>query len=225
MSSVFVTRIISAVSETAIQMSNSSWARPITLPSTWTKVRIGIRVHFTPVVVPGVGSNFVLGLGSGTANIIGDFSTTNFVGVAMGAMTGANAGVFTGMSNSPVTKVGTTYTVGAAIDNANIKFISVNAAATADRGIFYVEITKGSPNYTLDVLMGNSNADVSAALFLSSVQQPTPSGLPSGYGYGTNGAKTIAFSESNGILDTVQCWWNSTLSTPEICDLAVVLLA
>jgi hypothetical protein len=225
MASTIVVRTISAVTETAIQMSNSSWARPITLPSTWSKVRIGIRVHWAPSVSPGAGTNFVLGLGSGITNIIGDYSTTNFVGVSSNGSYTISSGQWQNFVNNAVTKVGTAYTVGTAIDNANIKFLPVNAAATADRAVIFVEITKGSPNYTLDVLMGNAVFDVSAATFLTQVQQAVPAFGGGGYSYGSNGAKTIAFSESNGVLNSVQCWWNTTASLAEICDLAVVLLA
>jgi hypothetical protein len=164
-----------------------------------------------------------LGLGSGTAAIIGDVSTTNFIGVVWGGNWTNDGSKFTNIQPFPATRVGTTLTLGSALDNNNTKFISGNVAATADRVLFFVDITKGSPNFTIDTFAATAAGDQSAATFLAQVQSGAPALV--GYSFATNGAKTIAFSESNGVLNTAQCWWNNASASPEICDLAVVLLA
>jgi hypothetical protein len=176
-------------------------------------------------VSPGAGTNFVCGLGSGVTNIIGDYLTTNFIGVSSNGSFSIASAEFQNFTNSVVKKVGTAYTVGAALDNPNIKFLPVNAVATADRNAYYIEITKGSPNYTVDVLMGNAPSDVTAASFATEIVKPSPAFAGGVYSLSSNGAKAIAFDETAGTLNSVQCWWNSTTSLPEICDLAVVLLA
>lgn len=220
MASQIVVRTIAGNPEAAIQMSNSTWARPVNLPSTWIKVRFGIRVHFQPSVSPGNTAIFAVGLCSGVANQFGDFTTTHFVGIQVSGNYGINAGQFTNNTVFPVVRIGTTSTLGLAIQPTNTTFLTVNAAATADRALLFVDIVKGNPNYTISCFMANVVTDKTAVQFLTDVQQGNPTEI--GYSFGT--PQTIAVNEAaNGVLNAVSCSWNATLSMPEICDIALVL--
>src|SRR5579885_1728374 len=68
-------------SDLYVAMNTAKWARLVQIPASWTALRIGIRVR--------LGDNggavastprFALGLCSGTTNILGDATTTHFVG-------------------------------------------------------------------------------------------------------------------------------------------------
>ena len=221
MASSIVVRTIGGLPEAAIQMSNSTWARPINLASTWQKIRFGIRVHFAPSVTPGSGAVFAVGLCSGTANQFGDFTTTHFVGIQVSGGYGINAGQFTNNTVFPVVRIGTTSTLGAAIQATSTTFLTVNAAATADRALLFVDIVKGNPNYTISCFMATVTTDKTALQFLQDVQIANPTEI--GYTFGT--PQTIAVNEAvNGVLNAISCSWNATLSMPEICDVAFVLL-
>ena len=46
--STIINRTISAASQNAIHMANSTWARPVAFPSTWNVIRVGCRMRLLP---------------------------------------------------------------------------------------------------------------------------------------------------------------------------------
>jgi hypothetical protein len=177
----------------------------------------------TPFV--GLNSSYQLhlGFGSGVANIIGDFSTTNFIGIRYGGNWTTNAFSYTQVAPAPLTRVGTTVALGASFVPSGNAVVPA-AGFTPYRAMLFVDITKGSPNFTAEVFTPNSsNADVLDSVFFTQVALSSPAVI--GYAFSESGPQTMAFSESNGVLNSVQCSWNGTASQPQIFDLAVVLLA
>lgn len=219
-------RTFSAVVEKAIQLSNSQFGRPVTLPVAWSKVRVGLRIHFTN---NGGGAiigtpRLAVGLGSGTANMVGDATTTNFIGAYTDDSNNwdTNAGPsYVCSSVVCMKKVGATITTGSALHS----FVPGAGAdtGTAKRVMFFLDITKGSPNYTLQLYtsVGAPPGDVSNGSFLSNMLVAVPS--YSSHSQGT--AQTLAFDEVAGALDTVQVYWNRSDALAEVCDVAVALLA
>lgn len=219
MASTIVQRTINAVTDLTIDMPNSTWGRPITLPSTWSKIRFGMRMHCVGNVAV-TGLNAAFGFCSGTSALPGDFSTTNFVGIGLNAVAGGGGGQIDCFFQ-PMTKVGTTTTFGANLLHA---FLPQSVANTYDTELLFVDVTKGNPNYSIQAFGPTTNGGIgvaSAADFLTQVVQATPAFLNHTY----VAALTIAASEVAGAFNAVTAWWGSALSVFEITDHALVLLA
>lgn len=249
--SVTKVRTISAATETAIQMSNSTWARSVTLPGSWNTVRLGWRWHFTDSGANLTGNpNFAAGLLSGTANQFGDATTSHFLGFLITSAFSDAAATWTryataGPTGGPtyeiggqpdfVKRIGTTNTNGGSMGiGGNMAYGAAAASAAADRIEMMFNITKGSPNYTLQAILmpGNSGglgvtaSDVSSASFLTAMAQVSPTPPGGGAGYGSGGNRTIAVSEgTNGTFDSINFYWNRTDALVELCDVAVAVIA
>lgn len=115
------------------------------------------------------------------------------------------------------------WTLGGSLDGANHYWSAGADTASADRIIQFLDITKGSPNYTFRTFYCNISPppDVSSATFLSQMTVASPI-VPK---HTMGGNVAFAFSEAAGTLDSVQVYWDRTDSLLEICDLAVSLLA
>jgi hypothetical protein len=92
----------------------------------------------------------------------------------------------------------------------------INAVPTAYRSMYMVDITKGSPNYTIGVwTQFQHQTDFSRATYISMLDnESAPSPLTSTVG-------TAAYSGS-GLFDSVCIRWNKSTPTIEISDLTVV---
>ena len=173
---------------------------------------------------------FGIGLCAGTSNILLDATTTHFVGMISNGATwtyaAAAAGNMTryGMGNSTLTpgkRVGSTISVFSGF--ATAPFFTADAT-TATRRMMFVDLTKGSPNFTFAALFCSGTAaspDVLDTDFLAQVVLSTPSFTNHTY----SGGSTLAVSETDGTLTHVNVAWNRSTPTFEICDLAVVQLA
>jgi hypothetical protein len=91
-----------------------------------------------------------------------------------------------------------------------------------------VDITKGSPNYTLNLIFNSgvgSNLSISQNQFYDSIIQPSFPATVNGQSYTTGGNVTIAASEATGTFNGVGLWHNHSDFCAEILDLAVVNLS
>ncbi len=198
---------------------------------------MGLRVLFTiPFTIPNnpsilPGPLFAVGLCHGTSNILGDATTDHFVGVVSDGDWASEFSeylydfiVFKG-----AVKIGTSTTLSTPLNSAGLNGQfgqGTNAAWTPTPQNFFVDITKGSPNFTINTFYisnGQSVGIQSAALFLSDVVLATPA--QTGQAFGASPASMAVNEATNGILDTVNVSWNRTDFWPEICDLAVVVLS
>lgn len=228
MASTILLRTISSIDDKRAVLANSQIARTLTIGNSWTKIRVGIRYSYLD---PGANltstPRFVIGVCSGTSNIYGDSTTTNFIGAISDRSTWTyTAGtppyfVNGGGSIYPVTRVGSTTT----IDGSSLHALPQVAlgADTGYRSLFAVEIEKGSPNYTVqDFQCGNfAAAEVSLLGFYSVMSLATLS--LSGYSYGS--AVAVAASEGPGDFDSVCVHWDRVSPALEISDIAVVKLS
>lgn len=221
-----IQRTIAAAAEVAFSLSNAAIARSVALPPAWSKVRIGARLHTTNSGANLTGTpRFAFGLCKGTTNILGTASVDHFAGLISTQATWlAQGGPFYGaVSCAPAKKVGAVLTVGTDF-SVNAVYPSNAAAAGADRVLHFIDITKGSPNYTFQAFYQNSGtiADVSAATFLTQMQAATPS--LSNHAQSTGVA--LAVDEgANGTFDAIQWFCDQTTIAFELCDIAVVQLA
>jgi hypothetical protein len=164
-----------------------------------------------------------LGLCSGTSNQFGDSTTTHAVGIVTTGSWQFQTTFYNATSPAPAKRVGTTTTTGTVLA-ANAAIGCTAAATTADRGMWFVDIIKGSPNYSFQ-LFAPSNAvagDQSAATFLTNMEATTPSIV----GYSFSAAQTLAVNEgTDGTLDSINISWDHTTPVIEICDIAVARIA
>lgn len=228
MASTILSRTISSVVDKRIVLSNSQFSRPHGI-TTWTTLRIGLRMIMNNIGASLTGTpRFYVGLGSGTTNMIMDATTDNWCGIVSNATWTYAAGPPVRYSVNPVhggKKVGTTLTLTASAVDPSDSVIFMADATTTNRFLYFVEITKGSPNYTLNLQSFRINpttaGDATAADFLAQVVQSAP--LFTNHQNGT--ARTLAVDESTGTFDHVCIGWDQVSPTIEICDLAVVKLA
>jgi len=249
MASVIIQRTIGGVTETAAQMSNSTWARQVYLPAGWNKIRLGIRWHMTSSGADIVGgASFVMGFSSGPDYQYGDITTTHFCGIIFGdSSTAWTYGIggsqyqpgafYAGMPIYAIVKVGTSSTLSSAYQApGSSTFIQAGADANvADRDIFLLDVTKGSPNYTFTCWTrwnapGYGEADWSSASLLLLMTETTPAFVGMAQGpeaiYNTAASKTLAIDEgTNGTLNAINLAWNHTDAMVEICDVAVSVLS
>lgn len=218
-------RTISAVVDKRIVVSNGTWVRPIPFGTTWSQLRFGIRVHMRDSGANLTGTpRFVMGVCSGSSNIYGDATTTNFAGIRTNNATWTRVATdysVTTNAFAPTKRIGSTITDGTLL-NTTLRFNNGAAAATADRGVFFVDINKGSPNYTFDIFRaGTSVADISRTVFLEQMEIAAPAIT----NYTSVTTAAFAVDETAGNFDHISFFWDRTTPEMEICDIAVARLA
>lgn len=236
--SVIINRTISAASQNAIQMVNSTWARPLVIPSSWTKIRIGCTMHFTSTGA-NVTANpiFTMGMNSGTTNQYGSATCQNFVGAAYDRATWTYNASSTTWYSAPMAigrvRVGTTNTDSAQLSTgANGIFNSGAGTSSADRACYFIDLFKGSPNFTfhtpfyLDNSLGGPGGDFTATTFLFNMGLLSPANPGGAYTQGSITDRTLAVDEAgNGTLNAINFYWNRVDLSPEICNVALAVLA
>ena len=226
MPSTIQSQTISAVTDQCIALASSQFGRLHGFGDSWNTLRvaISIAVEDTGANIPGV--VFRLGLCHGTTNMPGDVTTDNSYGLEFITGFQRNAGPPVNYSQlaSPVAfrRVGSTETTGA----TNMTY-GVIGAVNVCRQVIFVDIIKGSPNYTFKVFYKynlTSTVDIPPASFLAQVPLASPS--LSNYTYQSPTGTSLAIDiGANGILDTVYCGWNLLSPRIFIGNLAVVRLA
>lgn len=228
MGSIILLRTIGGVDDKRVVLQNSNWARPFTIDSGWTKLRIAFRVSITDSGAS-VGSTprFAIGLCSGSTNIFMDATTTHFVGVVSDAGTWSRRTSPTGYGTGtgqikPATRIGTTLTLGSGFSSSCFEFVD---AALANRTALFVDITKGSPNYTFQVFSrtnATSGGDVDKATFDAQAE----TAVPTITNHTLFGSGTLAVNEgTNGTLNHVCAAWDRSTPQIELSDDRIVKLA
>lgn len=227
MASTILLRNIGGVDDKRGVISNSQLARTLFIGTTWTKIRIGLRLSFASDTGSNLASGkMFIGACSGLANLIGDATTTNWVG--FGPAVYATGETFTRAAGPPPSysasffiarRVGTTYTSGAGAAGHIMA-----DPVTGYRSLFFVDITKGSPNYTLQQFRRSVNttpADVTLTEFLAQMEAAVPA--LGQHALASSG--TLACDEGAGSFDSVNVSWSITTPGLEISDFAVARLS
>lgn len=227
MASVIKERTISAVVDKRIQHVNSNWARPwpLSIGTSWTKIRVGVRA-----IMDNTGANlsstprFAIGVCSGSTNLLFDATTTHFVGWQSSSATwvyAAGPPIVYSFDVVAIKRVAAVTTSTAAI---SVGSSIAGDPTTTNRGMFFCDITKGSPNFTIDIFSHTTAAagDVTLADFLAQV----PLAVPVFAGHNFGGAQPLAVDEgADGTLDHVLVGWDRAAPVLEICDMAIVRLS
>ena len=214
---------VGGINEQDAIMSNSTVARPITLPSTWNHVRVGARLWMSDFGSGPVGTPLLqIGLCNGTTNLVGDANCQYFVGISTNTSAwsyspGSN-GVYFNIALASMTKTGSASTFGSNLTaDARFSMTGSNAA------FLFVDITKGSPNYTISSFYYSAVGSVATAtnfqnqLFLSS---------PTQGGHTISGNTTIAVNETlSGSLNTATIYWNRSDFNLYIKDWGVAVIS
>lgn len=228
MGSLTKLRTFSSVPDVRDQLSNSNSARlwSADIGTTWNQIRVGCRISMTDGGVELSGTpRFAFGICSGTSNIFQDATTTHWLGML------SNDPIWSRVAGPPAyhqmqnvvasvasaKRIGSTTTVGTAFNNSPFVF----DATTANRGVIFLDITKGSPNFTLNAFFRwtGTASDVSVADYLDQLVVASPTIT----NHQATTSPTIAIDEAaNGFFNAVNFAWDKTAPVIEISDIAVV---
>lgn len=215
--------ILDVSGEKEVVMTNAYFGRkPVpVIFSSWTTLRVALfyKVNDSGANITGT-PRFGFGLCSGTTNILGDATTTHFVGAITNAATWTRATgpirYVDGSAWVPSKKVGSTLTTGTTFGTA---FHHTTVLQTA-----FVDITKGSPNYSLRVFVPSSNTAPVQTLTDFNTQSVLASPAFTSCNY--LAAQTVAVDEAtDGTLDAACVWWNQTVPTIQIAAWRVFKIA
>lgn len=230
MASSIILRTISGTDDKRVSLANSNFARPFTIASGWTTLRIALRM-----IANNNGANitgtprFYVGLCSGSSNIIMDATTTHWAGAIQNAATLTYAAGpparYTGTVVRPAKRVAAVLTVGGSdIHSAGTAGYHCDPTQ-AQRFLFFCDITVGSPNYTFNVytlISPTVSGDITLTQFNDLCQLTLP--VVGNHGFGS--ARTLAVDPgADGALNHVNIGWDRSVPTLEICDIALVKLA
>jgi hypothetical protein len=161
------------------------------------------------------------GLCSGTTAVYGDATPTHCVGVRW-TTASSNAGNTYGIKPLPTVNVG-----GATTDGTQFAVASYyhNQSATeSGTHPLIIEITKGSPNYSLRILSKQASGfiDTSLATMVGVVNMNTP--VLANFTWAA--AQTVAVDEAaNGTLNAVCFYWAEDVYNMEVSDILVLKMS
>ena len=213
-----------------VQLSNGQMCRRMQYLNNWTTLRIGLRLCFPSAANITGTPRLWVGVGSGTANAIGDATTTNWFGAYFDTATLARGTLVTpaiaysqGNWLRPVKRVGTTTTAGGSLITSGLTM----SLSDTFLSILMVEITKGSPNYTINAGFPSTNSAFNGEALpgVTEAKMDQYMSLPIGFtGIGAVGnpnyvvgtSQAMAMSEAAGNLDCVQIYWDKTAVLCEV---------
>lgn len=211
-----------------LSLANEEFVRKMSIGSNWTMLRIGVQCSWVTDCQTSLSSAaFVIGVCSGVTNTYTQATTTNFVGANLCGQ--STTGSITANFNPPwyltvsgacfLRRVGTSTTVTGGASFGTI----FNGTALTKRSIYYLDITKGSPNYTLKLWGTVDGASFGAqegttAGFTGAISAATPA--PAGSSALTSiTSSAVACDETAGAFDSVSIFWNKTTYAVQICYL------
>lgn len=234
------TFVLAPTGDRYLSLAGEEYLRKLSIGNNWSVLRIGAMWAVTPDGTNNL-ATCALQLGVCTADAtfantagFSAASTTNYIGELLSDSGGAGSpGTLTYTANSgnpyftstfagAIRRVATTTTNNVPASTSHI--IPSNTGSTQRRGLMYIDITKGSPNYTtkpyFTTAAQGGSRDFSYAHFLSGLET---SGTPvcDAVTLTTATAATIACSESAGNFDTVSVWWNRASFPLHLYALAV----
>jgi len=221
MAATIVSRTISSVIDQKIVLDGTSGnkqiGRTMTIGSNWNQLRVVARLSCDPTGNTGdFVPDFTFGVCSGTTNMYGSATTTNWLGGLFRAgiawtFFGGNLWVQSGGAPLNLSKrVGTTTTT----LSLGLSSMYCSGSPTTWRSYVSLDIVKGSPNYTV-TLMGYqtlaANDTTTATLYSLLLEPSAPVG----------NVATVAFDETAGALDTINFYWGTTTRKLEISEVIV----
>jgi hypothetical protein len=224
-------RTFNLVEDKYLTLANEEYVRTLAIGNHWSRLRLGLLVALTPDGTNDLqGTQFVWGLCAGRTNPFGAESTTNFLGMKVGSSTAGEVLAYNANSGNPyfwagrgaLKKVGATRTV---FNGSALEFhrVAATAGTAPRRSLLLLEITKGSPNYTVtswSLPVPGVGKDFTPAHLLEALEQSS-SVVVNGESLVAATLNTVTFDESAGPLDTVDVHWNKAAFPLEVYALAV----
>lgn len=231
MSQTITSRTISAVVDKRLVLTNGQGKRLFSYLTTWNVIRIGL--HFS---MDGSGAAnitgtplFALGIMSGTTNGVGNTTTSHFLGIRSVSATwtynaGAGNPYFSEASSMQQYKRVNTTNTDSAGSSALTPFWTANPGSK--RNVIILEITKGSPNFTVAVIgpasAAAAQADITLATFedmMNAVTMAAAAAIPS-VAYTAGTSRTVAIDEAtSGFFNAINFYWNKSVGM-EVCAVA-----
>jgi hypothetical protein len=229
------TRSFNLIEDKYLALGNEEFVRTLAIGSSWTRLRVGLLVALTPDGTSDLqGVQLVWGLCSGKTNPFGAATTTNFLGSKWGTNAAGDTLTYNANSGNPyywcgrsmMKKVGATKSV---LNGVTTEFhrAATNTGSVQRRSLLLMEITKGSPNFTMtawNLAATGVAKDFTPAHLLEALEQAT-SVVVNGETLGAGTSVSTAFDEGAGALDTVDVHWNKSAFPLEIYALATYRLA
>ncbi len=238
------TRAFNLIEDKYLTLGNEEYLRPLSIGNNWSKLRLGLMLALPPNGTSNLtGCSLVVGVCSAASpfNTTGGYaaaSTRNFVGVDVatdgsgGAALGTlsyNAGsgnpYYSTTYSGARRRVGTTDTFVAATTLTHA--VAQNTGTLQRRTLLYVEIAKGSPNYTVKYYAANGTLamlDFAERDLLDGLEQAgTP--VVNTQTMFASSAMAVACDETAGVFDTVNLFWNRTTYPLEVYALAAFRMA
>lgn len=254
MPATILSRVINSVTDNRVVLASGQFVRPVTLPSTWDKIRLAMRYTYTRLdtSITQLWSNpfGAFGFCKGSTTMILDNSTDCFFGwTSFGGITTNTNNYNINLLQSGTTyiniagqqsagnaagsywtkKEGTTYTNVIYNQNGG-RYMYPIASAVADlrHFMFFIDIQKGSPNYscTSTAILSSGTPQISLSggyelsqsdfLYQAELEYPSYSNHTTTPNVGVLAAPTQT-------LDSVCVAWNRYVWKLEITDLAVVI--
>lgn len=179
---------------------------------------------------------FYFGISSGRSNVLLDATVTHWLGVVtVNTFRRVSAGppAYYDLANNtgqpwyPGKYINTTLTTGTGLGAGSYNAFLFDST-TANRAVMFLDITKGSPNFSIALLCNaapagtQSASDVDLATYTAQVALSSPA-FTNHIQFST---QTLAIDEAtNGYFDGYNIAWDRTNPNIEISDLAVVRLA
>ena len=237
-------RTFNLLEDKYLTLANEEYLRRLAIGSNWTKLRLGAMLALPPNGTENLTlCSLTLGVCAGatpfsgtqgyaaasTGNFIGiDICSDNSGGSGQGTLT-YNAGTgnpyYSSSFSGARRRVGTTDSFAA---NTTLSHaVAINTGTLQRRTLLYVDITKGSPNYTVKYYPETgtlAQLDFTPAHFLDGLEQ---SGTPTvnGQTLSAGNALTLACDETAGVFDSVSLYWNRGAFPLEVYALAAYRMA
>lgn len=228
-------RTFNLIGDKYLTLANEEFVRTLAIGSDWTRLRLGLLLALSTDGTSDLqGADLVWGLCAGKTNPFGAASTTNFLGMKFGVNVGPDVLTYNANSGNPyfwsgrgqMKKVGVTRST---FNGNGLEFhrIATNTGALQRRSAHFVEIAKGSPNFSVtywNLPLTGLAKDFTPAHLLEGLEQPA-SIIVNGENLGAGTGGTVAFDEGAGALNTVDLYWNKAAFPLEVYALAAYRLA
>jgi hypothetical protein len=234
-------RVYDSTDQRVLSIRNGGVSRPLQMGSGWTAIRMGIRWTINLGTYTGALPNSPL-VGFGVCHnpgyeILSQLSVSHFVGTWTGrasmtpSVSGSGYHIPQGLGAFKIGKrVGATFTLN---DASSALTSGIGAHPGVARNCWFLEITKGTPNWALRITYPTndtgSGTDIGLTDFIDALKIPLAD-LPDEAvftNYQTTGSDvSMAVDESgDGSLTGVWINWNRATWAAEISDMAVYRVA
>lgn len=200
--------------EKRVVMTDARFARkPLTgFFAGWSHIRVALYALVTDSGANITGTpRWAFGVCAGSTNIMGDATTTHFCGAISNVATWNRSTTPTRFNTAsmmvPAKQVVSTLTTGTAFGGSAIYL------QTAVLSMYFIDIIKGSPNYSFQLFKPTGAATPTLSDFLTQAA----SGVPAFTNHALSTAVTVAVDEAtDGTFDHGCVWWDQSVCNVNI---------